>query len=393
MMRRFAAKYVLLPGNAGLAHNAFVEVDDKGQVCGYGEASASDAILDGMLVPGFVNAHCHLELSYLQGKFRKGTGMAGFIDQINAMRDTSPKEEKLRTISYWLDALWKSGVSAMADISNCADSFAIKAASPLYTRTFLEVFGSEPEDCEPVMASVRKLKEEADAAGIDAAPTPHACYTMSPQLLRAVSAEGLKYGFLSYHSEETQEEEDMMMSGTGAMADNRRKAGMSMPPVTGTSSLEYFIDSLSQVVETPFEGNILLVHEVCMTQSGVELVKKTMKHPFIALCPCSNIFIHNQLPPVSMLAESGLKLTLGTDSLSSNDTLDMVREMFCLQENFPDVPLTEILKWATLNGAEFLGKESVLGSFETGKTPGVVLIDHVSGVGRLTSASRSHRLV
>ena len=240
---------------------------------------------------------------------------------------------------------------------------------------------------------MRELKKTADSFGIDAAPTPHACYTMSPELLTAVSKEGLKSGFLSFHSEETQEEEDMMISGTGAMYENRVSAGMSVPPVTGESSLMYFIDRLEKAQAAPFDEHILLVHECCMTEEGTEAVKKVMNHPYVALCPCSNIFIHNALPPVDMIRRSGIKITVGTDSLSSNDDLDMVRELFCLQENFPQVPLGEMIFWATANGADFLGKGDVYGKMLPGMKPGLVFIDHLSENGYLTTASVSQRII
>ena len=363
------------------------------------DAGAADVIpegaevLDGAVVPGFVNAHCHLELSYMKGLFRRGTGMAGFIDQINELRDVAPLEERLADISRELDQMWRSGVSAMADISNCDDSFAAKAASPLYTRTFLEVFGTEPQDCDSVIKGVLELQKKAVACGLDAAPTPHACYTMSPQLVEASSAEGLKSGYLSFHSEETPEEEEMIGKGSGRLWDNRKAAGMSTPPVTGGTSLEYFIDRLAAVKPLPISEHILLVHEVCMTEAGTELVKRTLPGAFIALCPKSNIYIHNALPPVEMLRKSGLPLTVGTDSLSSNDSLNIVEELYCLQENFADVPLGEMLVWACLNGARFLGKESELGSIAAGKKPGLVLIDHIAADGRLTSSSASYRIV
>lgn len=94
-----------------------------------------------------------------------------------------------------------------------------------------------------------------------------------------------------------------------------------------------------------------------------------------------------------MMREEGLRLTIGTDSLSSNDDLDMVREMLSIQENFPDVPLGEIVIWASRNGAEFLGKGDVLGSIIPGRKPGLVLIDHLNNGGRLTTASRSRRIL
>ena len=395
-MKRISAKYLYRLNDPEPLLNGFVELEDDGTVirtgvCG--DPSAEENFLDGAVVPGFVNTHSHIELSSLWKKFRRGTGMAGFIDQINSLRDSAPLAERLEDIQRWMDILWQRGVSAMADISNCDESFAVKAASPMYTRTFLEVFGTEPEDCGSVMASVLSLQEKALACGLDAAPTPHACYTMSPELVTASSAAGLRSGYLSFHSEETPEEEEMLKSGSGAMWDNRVRAGMSVPPVTGKSSLLYFIDRLRQAHPAPFDEHILLVHEVCLDQEGIDAVKAVMTHPYFALCPLSNLFIHNALPPVGLMRRNGLKLTVGTDSLSSNDDLDIVAELFCLQENFPDVPLGELLTWACRNGAEFLGKEDIYGTLEPGKRPGLVLIDALGTDGRLTTASSSYRIV
>ena len=184
----------------------------------------------------------------------------------------------------------------------------------------------------------------------------------------------------------------MMMYGRGPMWDNRKAAGMSVPPVTGQSSLLYFIDRLKAACAAPFYGHILLVHEVCMDQEGMDAVKATMRHPFIALCPLSNLFIHNALPPVMLMRENGLKLCVGTDSLSSNDDLDPVAELYCLQAHFPAVSTGELLTWACRNGAEFLLRPS-LGTLEAGRKPGLVLIDGLDERGGLTARSRSKRLV
>ena len=276
MNRRVAAEYVYtLEGNEPII-NGFVEFDEDGTIVCTGQCGDGDEVMKGALVPGFVNAHCHLELSHLHKKFRKGTGMAGFIDQINALRDWASDDVKTELVREWMDKLWKDGVSAVADISNDASSFPVKQSSPIYTRTFLEVFGTEPEDCEGVMESVMKLQDTSEEYGIDAAPTPHSCYTMSPQLLSASSAAGLESGFLSYHSQESQEEEDLLISGTGAMAENRRRAGMSTPPVTGESSLKYFIDRLADVKPAPHKEHILLVHNVTLKQDDIDAAKKAL---------------------------------------------------------------------------------------------------------------------
>ena len=393
-MRRIAAKYLYTLASTEPVVNGFVEVEDDGTVIRTGvceDPACEPAYFDGAVAPGFVNAHCHIELSYMKGLFRKGTGMAGFIDQFNELLDSKSLEEKVRDLTREMDRLWEQGVVAMADISNCDDSFAVKARHPMYTRTFLEVFGTEPEDCAAVMDGVRKLKAVADGFGIDAAPTPHACYTMSPDLVTAVSVEGLRSGFLSFHSEETEEEEEMLKYGSGKMWENRVKAGMSVPPVTGKSSLLYFIDRLLEGHSAPFDEHILLVHECCMDQEGIDAVHAVMNHPFVAVCPLSNLFIHNTLPPIDLMRRNALKVCVGTDSLSSNDDLCIVDELYCLQRNFPEVPLGELLIWACRNGAEFLSK-SEFGSLEPGKRPGLVFIDQLDADGRLTAASNSRRL-
>lgn len=374
--------------------NGFVEYDDAdGRIISVGQCAPGETVSPGALVPGFVNAHCHIELSHLHKKFRKGTGMAGFIDQINELRDWAGRETKVQLTRQWMDKMWDDGVSAMADISNDDSSFEVKKEHPIYTRTFLEVFGSEPHMCEGVMNEVAQLQAIADETGIDAAPTPHSCYTMSPQLLSASAAKGLESGYLSYHSQESQEEEELLISGSGAMYENRKRSGMSTPPVTGESSLRYFLDRLADVKQAPYDEHILLVHNVCLQQSDIDALKKVMNNPFFAICPLSNIFIHNALPPIDLMRGNGLDIALGTDSLSSNDDLDMMKELACLHANFPQVSMPELLTWASLNGARFLGKEDIYGSLTPGKRPGIVRVSDIDAEGFITADSRSKRII
>ena len=393
-IRRIAASYVYATDAFEPIRNGFVEYDEAdGTIIRTGVCEEGEEVLDGAIVPGFVNGHCHVELSHLHKKFVKGTGMEGFIDQINALRDWAGREKKQELVKEWMDRMWDRGVSAMADISNDDSSFDIKASHPLYTRTFLEVFGSEPEMCEGVMKDVIELNSTADAVGIDAAPTPHSCYTMSPQLLSASAAAGLEKGWLSYHSQESQEEEDLLLTGTGAMYENRKRSGMSTPPVTGESSLKYFISRLAEAKQGPYDEHILLVHNVCLQQGDIDVAREVMKNVYWAICPLSNIFIHNALPPIPLMRENNLDIIVGTDSLSSNDDLDMVKELACIHDNFPEVPMSEILKWACLNGARFLAKDDVLGSITEGKKPGIVLVKNIDAEGNVTKESVSERLI
>ena len=389
---RISAKW-LFPISGAPIENGAIEVSPQGEIISVGEAEAGDEILDGILVPGFVNAHCHIELSHLVGLFKQGTGMDGFIKQINELRCAVDKEGRIKALTAQMEQLYAQGVSAMADISNGNESFDAKASSPLYTRTYLELFGTEPEDAEQILAGAIELQKEAKALGLDAAPTPHSCYTMSQELNRMAAAEGLKSGFISYHNQESDQENDMIRYGKGELWEDYNSRGTTMLPVMGVSALEYFISNLSKARSLPVEdGRVLLVHNVDTDPMSIEAALKAFTQCYWAICPLSNIFIHRALPNIDMLREHNLNICIGTDSLSSNTLLSMVDEIRCLQEHFPHLQLDEILKWATLNGAAAIGKEDIYGSFEIGKRPGVVLIENTDGLS-FTKSTKSKRLI
>ncbi|NMB37884.1 MAG: amidohydrolase family protein [Bacteroidales bacterium] len=381
--------------------NGYVEVDNEGTILSYGAVDTLDTTkkekakyLEGILLPGFTNAHCHVELSHMKGLFRQNTGMDGFIQQINALRLTVSREERVAALSEQMEQMYADGISVMADISNCDESFECKASSPIFTRTYIEVFGTEPEDAPQIVAGAVELQQKAKSMGLEAAPTPHSPYTMSPLLNRLSAVEGLKSGYLSYHNQESDQEEDMIRYGTGELAEDYKARGCSMPPVTGESALKYFLDNLRKELKAPIEGRVLLVHNTVTDQESIDEALKVLKSPFWAICPLSNIFIHRMLPPLDLLRDNNLTICVGTDSLSSNLQLSMVEEIRCIQGRFPHIPLEEILKWATLNGACAVGAQERFGSFTPGKRPGIVLIDNVDYDGMLlTKESRSRRIL
>ena len=397
----YTADYLFTAKDAPI-RNGYVECGEGGEVLSYGvydpvKHSGKPVVkCRGFLVPGFANAHCHLELSYLEGMFRQGTGMDGFIKQINELRTAVGPEARQKAIRDSLDSLISQGVTCMGDISNCDETFAVKEEKSdlIFTRSFLEVFGTEPEDARQILESAVKLQNKAASMGLQAAPAPHSCYTMSPLLNRLAAAKGLESGYISYHSQESVEEEDMLRYGTGPLAEDYRSRGTTQLPVTGTGALEYFLDNLSEAVDMPVRGNVLLVHNVALDQESIDIALRRLKNPYWVLCPLSNIFIHRALPPVGLMRKNGLKICVGTDSLSSNTVLSPVAELKCLQDNFPDVPLSEMIGWACFNGAEAIGCSGRMGSIEEGKTPGIVLISEVDVENiRLTGKSRSTRLV
>jgi Cytosine deaminase and related metal-dependent hydrolases len=395
-MRTIAANYIF-PIDGTPIKNGYIKFSDNGEVLEIGELlkeQEDTEFYNGILCPGFTNAHCHIELSHLVGLFKQDTGMSGFINQINALRLNFGEEERIKALEEQMDILYKQGVSGLGDISNTSESFKCKANSPLYSRTYLELFGCLPEDAEQVIKETKKLEETAKEYGIDAAITPHSCYTTSPKLIELSAKEGLKSGFLSYHSQESQEEEDLIMYGTGALADNYRGRNLPTPPVLGRPALIYFINRLLSVLSKPVKGKIMLVHNVVINQESISYALENLEEPFFTICPLSNIFIHRALPPLDLMRKNNLKICIGTDSLSSNTVLSMIKEIYCIQENFKNIPLNEILTWACLNGAEAIGKKNELGSFSVGKKPGAVLIDNIDWENlKLTEKSTSKRII
>ena len=408
-MKRIAADMAFcLNGSADPVNNPLITVDDNGKILSVSQMDSACTkggdieYHKGILVPGFVNAHCHIELSHLKGAFRQATGMSGFINQINELRESVDQAGRLKAMEAEFENFSRQGVVAVSDISNCNESFAFKKEFlnlrhsqdnplfPVYYRTFVELFGTEKEDAENILASGQKVADQATAMGLDACVTPHSCYTMSPKLLKITAERGLESGLISYHSQESQEEEDMISKGSGALSDNYRGRGLSTPPVTGTTALEYFIDLIAGK-DGKVSGHINLVHNVVISQRSIDRAKEALQNPFFTVCPLSNIFIHRALPPIKLMMDNGLKICLGTDSLSSNTILDIVREMECLQQNFPQLGLGQMLIWACSNGAQMLGKQDTLGSIQAGKTPGIVLLKNTDGL-RITPQTQSLRI-
>lgn len=420
-MRRIAADYLFTLAQLGKelrpVRNGAVTVDSEGTVTDIGqltdeEAAAAAAgnlpgteFYRGILCPGFVNSHCHIELSHLKGAFREATGMSGFINQINELRESVDKEGRAEAMAAEFEDFRRQGVVAVSDISNCDESFPFKkqyadGSMPVYYRTFVELFGTEPEDAGEVLEGGKAIAAKAREMGLDAAVTPHSCYTMSPELLEMTAAEALRSGFLSYHSQESGEEEEMIMHGSGALWDNYKGRNLSTPPVTGTTALEYFLERLEKGCggfrngNGRIKGKINLVHNIVISKRSIEAAANVLEEPYFTICPLSNIFIHRALPPLDTMRAHNLDICLGTDSLSSNRILSITEEIKCLNAHFPHIHLNEILVWACCNGARMLGLEGRLGSIEPGKRPGIVLITEVDCGNRfrLTPESISTRL-
>lgn len=319
----------------------------------------------GAIVPGFVNTHCHLELSHLLGKIEEHTGLAEFIRQILAIRE-QPQELILAAMRKADEEMYRNGIVAVGDISNQLGSRSVKLDSQIFYHTFVEVFGfSRPS--EPIIEAGKQLK--AAFSPLKASIVPHAPYSVSSSLFQEIDKANTADAILSIHNQETAGENELFNEGTGKFAEFFASVGI--PPHeakgSGKNSINYHLPQLAKELHT------LLVHNTRSEAEDVAFAEKEHPNLFWCLCPNANLYIENSLPNVTMFQSQNVTLTLGTDSLASNHQLNILAEMQTLQTHL-EISFESLLQWGTLNGAKFLNIDSTYGSIGKGKRPGLNLI-------------------
>jgi len=378
-VRKISATYIF-PGNKPPLKNGILVCNDDGKILdlintgGQLKEEAGLEQYSGILVPGFVNTHCHLELSHLKRKIPEKKGFGEFIGAINQLRNQEGEMEVEAAIKKADRQLFAEGVVAVGDVSNALLSLEIKRKSRIYYHTFAEAFGFYPSRADRAFDfacfSEKMFHENQLAASV----VPHSAYSVSAPLFKRITNKAVtQKSLLSIHNQESEAEQQFFRDGTGPIAhhlQNNLGLDISHWKPTGENSLSVSLDYL------PADNQLLLVHNIFTTENDIEKLKslRNPENTFLVLCPNSNLYIENQLPDVTLFRIHNLNICLGTDSLASNQRLSVLSEMITLQQHFPEFSLEELIKWATFNGARALQTESRFGSFETGKNPGVNLI-------------------
>jgi aminodeoxyfutalosine deaminase len=377
-MRYFSAD-LIVPVTSPPLKQGTIAVHSDGRISGMfrkGEApvSASETeYLHGVLCPGFVNTHCHLELSYLKGRIAQGTQLDGFISQLQIEKSKTIQPEEIQMAIFQAEQeMLSEGIVAAGDISNTADSFVVKENRNLKYHTFIEVFGSEPTWAEKIFGKAHLLYKQALAKGLPASIVPHSPYSVSTKLFKLIYAFADETaGIMSIHHQESEDENRYFETGEGPVAERLRRFGI----INGNApvSAKRPIQAISSYL--PGINPVILVHNSVSTSEDIAFAMSRFSKLWWCLCPNSNLYITGNLPDVPALRRAGAKITLGTDSLASNSRLSILAEMKTLSAMFPETGIEELILWSTLNGAEALGLEDTLGSFDRGKRPGVVLIE------------------
>ena len=377
-MRKISA-HLILDGRGNCFSKGILTIDSDGTIldiqdtCGNLQEEAGIEFYSGILVPGFINAHCHLELSHLKGVFPEGAGFIPFLKMVVERR--ADDQAKIAFAAETADLLMqKNGIVAVGDISNGTSSFEIKANSKIKYFTFLETLGFTPARAEKAFEWAQSCTRTAGLLGLKSAIVPHAPYSVSAPLFQSIATEALRSGLpISIHSQECKEEDELYESGQGGMAAHLRDnlaVDTSFFLPTGRNALRSTLEFL------PIVNHLLLVHNLFTEQEDLNYIQgvRPLDNTWFVLCPCSNLYIQNRLPDVELFRRNGLQLCIGTDSLASNHQLSILSEMKILQDAFPSVSLDELIGWATLNGANALAISDKLGSLEVGKQPGINLL-------------------
>lgn len=338
---------------------------------------------EGALIPGFINTHCHLELSHLKGKIPTHTGLLKFVEQVMKNR-FSGDAEIMEAMKNADQEMYENGIVAVGDISNKGISSTVKFNSNLYYHTFIEAIGFNPAHAGLIISKALNIK--AQFAPLMASIVPHAPYSVSDELFKEIAALCKdEDNLLSMHNQETPEEDEFFKTKTGDFLKLHEMLGLDLAFYTPTGKSS-FQSTLPKLPAT----KTLLVHNTMTSQEDVEFASSRHQNLYWCLCPNANLYIENTLPDITMLQQHGLNITLGTDSLASNQQLSILKEMQTLQDH-KAVDFQTMLKWATLNGASFLGIEASYGSIEIGKQPGILLLEHLKN-GQLSDATCVQRL-
>jgi len=397
-VRKIAATYIF-PVNQPPVKNGILTCTSEGKIVSISannekiEEQSGLEFYSGILVPGFVNTHCHLELSHLKGKIEEKTGIGGFIGKINQLRNQETETAE-KAIQIADRKMWASGTVAVGDISNSTLTIETKKESKISYHTFIESFGFHPSRAERAFDYAQFVQVQFMVNQLSNSIVPHSPYSVSRPLFVKIKENAVaEKSILTIHNQESESEEEFYKNGSGAITNhlsNNLGIDISHFIPTGKSSLISILEHL------PPENQLLLVHNTFTKKEDLEVLKKqrSMENTFFVLCPNSNLYIENQLPPISMFQKENLNLCIGTDSLASNHNLSVLSEMITLQVNFPELKLEELLQWACLNGAKALKIEDKLGSFEVGKNPGINLITGIDfKTMNLTEHSKVKRLI
>jgi len=373
---------IIYSGNQTWLKDSVLILDTDGQILAIRDQAAFSPneyeYFPGMLLPGFVNAHCHLELSHLHGLFQTGTQLLPFLNSVVKNREFD-SDFILQKIKDADEEMQRAGIVAVGDISNKIDTLPCKTKSSIYYHTFVEAFDFLQESLADQF--FESYKSVYDAFGtLPKTMVAHAPYSVSKKLFSRINALNTATSNISsIHNQECIDEDLLFINKTGGFVSFWESFGFSMndfQPI-GKDSIYYTTKCLNP------RHPILFMHNTQSKQHHINSILNWNPASYFVSCPNANLFIENQLPDYSQFKNA--IMCLGTDSLSSNWQLSILSEIKTILKFQSYLNLEDVLCWATYNGARALNISEWAGSFEVGKRPGVNWIQDVEQKGKTWS--------
>ena len=379
--RKFKADH-LFTGTEMLGSNKVLITKKDGEVEAIiDEDNAGEDVetFKGIISPGFINTHCHLELSHMKGLIPEKTGLVDFVYKVVNERHFA-EEEILNAIDAAENEMLLNGIVAAGDICNNLLTLPQKEKQRLAYYNFIEASGWLPSASQMRFERALSIYDEFQIQNskfkIQNSIVPHAPYSVSDELWKLITPY-FQNKVVSIHNQETSFEDEFFLQGTGDLLRMYKMMNIdnSFYSPGKKSSLQSYFSRLSNA------ASIILVHNTFTSQADIDYAKNNKsgdQQLFFCVCINANQYIENTIPPIKLLIQNDCNITLGTDSLASNHSLNLLDEMKTIQKNFHDISLEKMLQWSTINGAKALQMDKTFGSFEKGKKPGVVLIENLS---------------
>ena len=310
------------------------------------------------------------------GKVDTGTGLIDFIKGVVSKRGV--EQEIINEAIEKAEAeMIAGGIMAVGDISNVPDTFLQKSKGNLRYYTFIEFFDFlQNQNAQAEFDKYKAVYDQLELTnGSKKSCVPHATYSVSEKLFAMINEVNKdEQGTISIHNQETPPENELFMNGTGGFVDFYGAFGIGLDQFqpNGRPAIHYALEHMDG------QHRSLFVHNTLTTVEDIRFAQNWNPKVYWATCPNANLYIENSLPYYQNFLDTDAKVTIGTDSLTSNWQLSILEEMKSIARFQSYVPFQTILQWATLNGAEALGFDGDLGSIEVGKTPGILLLSNVN---------------
>jgi aminodeoxyfutalosine deaminase len=361
--------------------NGWVAID-RGRIAAAGRAGASLPLRDDAplvdlgayaVLPALVNAHVHLELSWLRGMVPRAERFTDWVPAMLQRRSTAAPGDDvvLAAADAAIAEMRASGTGLVGDISNSLATVEALRRSSLDGVVFHEVLRLAADAADDVLDAALRAQEAHGTTGrFPVSLAPHAPYSVSPQLFQGLRAAQARTPFLpsSVHLAESPEEVELLDSGEGPWRQLLERLGAWDPNWTppACSPVRY----LEQM--RVLDSRLLAVHLVESSDDDLDVLRA--RGTTVVACPRSNRYVGVGDPPATRFYRSGVAVAVGTDSLASNDDLNLFAELAALRRLAPSVPAAMLLDSVTLVGARALGLETTAGTIEPGKLARLIAV-------------------